>query len=147
MAGDKAFTKFRARVADLEVAANDRLADSRALFAASRSASAIANAIYAIEIHLNVLICKNLELTSLPSAFEIHDLDALLVLSGLSRRLDNTSAAGVKFNWNNILNLAVNLNELRYSPDQRWSPQEAATFLHWLEDPSDGVLPWLLSQK
>ncbi len=147
MAAEKSFTKRIAQASDLDVAANDRLADSKALFAANRPAMAIATAIYSIEIRLKVLICKKLELPALPKAFEIHDLEALLVLSGLSSRLNEPNAASVKSNWDNILTLEVRLNDLRYTPDHNWSPHQASTFLRWLEAPSDGVLPWLLNQK
>ncbi len=147
MAGDKSFTKLGASVTDLDEVANDRLADAKALQAANRPASAIATAIYSIEIRLKVLICARLELPALPKAFEIHDLGALLVLSGLSLRMDDPAAAGVRANWDNIQSLAVDLNDLRYAPDQRWNAQQSATFLLWLEGHPDGVLPWLLKQK
>ncbi len=147
MAGEKSFTKFGALVTDLQLAAEDRLADAKALNAANRPATAIATAIYAIEIQLKVLICHRLDLPALPKAFEIHDIDALLVLSGLSQRLYDPSAARVKVNWEEIRGLAANLNNLRYAPDRRWTPQQAATFLFRLEDPSDGVLSWLLRQQ
>ena len=56
----------------------------------------------------------------------------LLVLSGLSLRMDEPAAAGVRANWDNIQSLAVNPNDLRYAPDRRWNAQQAATFLLWL---------------
>ena len=50
----------------------------RRLLAADRPATADRDwRFYAVEIRLKVLICRRLELTALPKAFEIHDLEAL----------------------------------------------------------------------
>ena len=48
--------------------------------------------IYASEIYLKVRACKKLDLDELPRAFELHDLDGLLVVSGLSRRLEQQAS-------------------------------------------------------
>jgi hypothetical protein len=88
MAGKQEFTKPGATRSDLEVAWQDRLADAQALFDAGRHAWAIATALYALEIRLKVLICKRLDVPDLPKAFETHDLDSLLLLAGLSKRIE-----------------------------------------------------------
>ncbi len=151
MAG--AFTKLGANAADLQAASRHRLEDAKALDASGRAASAIAAGLYALEILLKALICKRLDLPALPKAFEIHDLEALLILSGLSQRLADPSASPVKFNWQEILVLANSLNEFRYLPEgshqlplDARSPHDASTFLARLENPADGVLTWLLNQ-
>ena len=58
----------------------DRLAEGKALLAASYHAWAMATGLFALEIRLKVLICKRLKIDKLPRAFEIHDLDGLLLL-------------------------------------------------------------------
>jgi len=42
--------------------------------------------LYALEICLKARICKKLDQPKLPTAFEIHDIDGLLLLAGLARR-------------------------------------------------------------
>jgi hypothetical protein len=140
-------------VVDLDVASRDRLTDAKVLAAAGRPASAIAAGLYSLEIRLKVLICLRLDLPALRTAFQIHDLEGLLVLSGLEQRITDPSVGLVKFNWDAILRLAASLNELRYFPEGSLRlpigariPSDANTFLTRLEDPQGGVLTWLLSQ-
>jgi hypothetical protein len=153
MAGDRdrSFKKLEATAVDLRAASKDRLEDARILAAAGHPASAIAAGLYALEIFLKVLICQRLDLPALPKAFEIHDLEALLILSGLSQRL--AGASHIRFNWDQILIPAQKLEELRYLPEGSQqlpigarNPQDAVTFLARLDDPNDGVLTWLSSQ-
>jgi hypothetical protein len=145
MAAEPKFAKFGAQLADLQVAAIDRLEDAEALFASGRLASAIAMGVYSLEIHLKVRICQRLNLAALPKPFEIHDLEGLLVLSGLRSAYD--SAPGVvQKNWEDVARQALAINELRYLPNSNWAQTGSLTFLQQLRDPPDGVLPWLLAQ-
>jgi hypothetical protein len=146
MRWEDSLKKLSATVSDLDQASLDRLEDSRVLIAAGRPASAIASGLYALEIRLKVLICHRLNLPRLPRAFEIHDLEALLLLSGLRAKLDDPSSVDVKLNWGEVVSASGRLNELRYSPDRVWTTSQAVTFLGWLEDPDNGVIPWLLNQ-
>lgn len=146
MVAEQKFTKLGATVADLEIAWRDRLADAEALLAAGRNAGAIVAALYALEIRLKVLICARLDLESLPRAFETHDLDGLLLLAGLSRRLQGKKACKVLLNWDAILIHSRRLVEMRYTPDLHTSAQ-AAAFLSCLKDTPNGVLPWLSRQR
>jgi hypothetical protein len=147
MTVDKGLTKPGVSRADLDAAWPDRLADAEAMLAAGRNASAIANALYALEIRLKVLVCKRLDLESLPRAFEIHDLDGLLLLAGLSRRILRKSATGVKKNWDEVLSQAQELNDLRYKADANWSHAQADALLQRIKDPPHGVFPWLSKQR
>ena len=111
---------------------------------------AIANAIYSIEIRLKVLICNKTGVDwHFPSAFEIHDLEALLVLSGLSSANERAQVRpAVKINWDDILTLdGPNSTTCAIPRISNWSPHQAATFLHWLEAPSDGVLAMALESE
>ena len=102
MAGGSKISTPGALLADLLLAAADRLQDAELLFANGSFASAIAMGVYSLEIHLKVLICKRLNLKALPSAFEIHDLDGLLVLCGLQAALKSAPSA-VERNWTDIV--------------------------------------------
>ncbi|MFI5387504.1 MAG: hypothetical protein ACHQ50_15455 [Fimbriimonadales bacterium] len=129
----------------MQVAATDRLQDAEVLFAQGRFASSIAMGVYSLEIHLKALICKRLNLKALPIAFEIHDLDGLLVLCGLQAAC-NSAPAAVQQNWTDISDKASKINDFRYLPSSNWNQTLALAFLQQLRDPPDGVLPWLLAQ-
>jgi hypothetical protein len=148
MAGEDRFKTLRARLADLQVAAVDRLADADTLYQGGGFASAIAMGIYALGIHLKVSICRRMDLEALPQAFEIHDLEALLILSGLKKRMDDPTASRVKYNWSQITARKPQdyLNALRYLPSSTITQAQALDFLGWLRDANDGVIPWITSQ-
>jgi hypothetical protein len=141
------FTKPGGKRSDLEAAWQDRLADAEALLAAGRHAWAIATGLYALEIRLKVLICKRLDLQHLPKGFEIHDLDGLLLLTGLSQKMQKKGARKTRLNWDGIVNVARVLNDLRYQPAANWTATDSHTFFRRLNDPPDGVLPWLSRQR
>jgi hypothetical protein len=145
MAGGSKLSTPGALLTDLQLAAADRLQDADALLAAGRYASAIAMGIYSLEIHLKVRICRKLNLTALPRLFEIHELEGLLVLTGLQTSR-NVAPHPVQQNWGSIAVEAERINDLRYLPSATWSQSDAQTFLQKLRDPPDGVWPWLLAQ-
>jgi hypothetical protein len=141
------FTKLGTTRTDLEAAWPARLAEAQSLHAAGHHAWAIATAVYALEIRLKVMICKKLDLEKLPRAFEIHDLDSLLLLAGLSQRIERRGALRVKFTWELIKREAEGLNDLRYGPASHWTAAQAADLLRALTDPTEGVLSWLSKQR
>jgi hypothetical protein len=141
MPGGSKLSTPGALLADLQQAAADRLQDADALFAAGLYASAIAMGVYSLEIHLKVRICQRLNLTALPRAFEIHDLEGLLVVTGLQ-----AAPLPIQQNWEDIADEADRINDLRYLPAANWTQSDAQTLLQKLRDPPQGVLPWLLSQ-
>jgi hypothetical protein len=145
MPGGPKFATLGADVADLQAAAADRLLDAEALFAAGRFASAIAMGVYSLEIYLKVRICQRLNLAALPKPFEIHELESLLVLSGLQAARDAASQAVIT-NWDEIADQSIRINALRYSGSINWNQIDARKFLKQLRDPPDGVLPWLSAQ-
>jgi hypothetical protein len=147
MAGERSFAKFGAQLADLQDAAVDRLEDAKVLLHGNRHASSIAMGLYALEISLKVMICKWLDLDALPTAFEIHDFEGLLILSGLSKRLLEPQFIRVKANWDFVTAYkAQHINELRYSPDRNYGAIQASEILNRLQALPDGVLPWLSAQ-
>jgi hypothetical protein len=143
---DRDYTKLETQLADLEAAWKDRLKDAEALLAAGRNGSAIAMAVYALEIRLKVFICRRLDVQQLPRAFETHDLDGLLLLAGLSNRIKRRNARKVKPNWDAITKVAERANELRYTPESNWTHAQASLLLKQLKHSSDGILPWLARQ-
>lgn len=143
------FARLRESItdADLDVAWRDRLDDAAALEASGRYAAAIAARLYALEIYLKFRICQRLDLKHPPRIFEIHQLDALILYTGLSRRLkDLPGESGLAQNWAKILTLSKSLNDLRYQPAAQWSREQAEDFSRWLLDESTGVLTWLRNQ-
>jgi hypothetical protein len=145
MAAASKFAMLGASLADLQAAAAERLQDAEMLFAAGRFPSAIAIGVYSLEIHLKVLICKRLNLTGLPKPFEIHELESLLVLSGLQAARDSASP-NLQFNWEEIVDQSLQINELRYLSPTNWNQGDAHAFFQQLRDTPDGVLPWLLAR-
>jgi hypothetical protein len=148
MANDRSFKKPGTRLAELQEAWPDRLQDSRVLFDGEQFGSAIASGLYALEILLKVLICKRLDLDALPKAFEIHDLDQLVVLTGLSRQIDAVveEPSEVQVNWNAILTFSAQLTNIRYTGSQKWSREQAEDFLSRLSQTKGGVISWFQSK-
>ncbi len=104
-------------------------------------------ALYALEISLKAKICNRLDLTHLPKPFQIHELDELLILTGLSRKLEDPAAIRVKQHWDAIVTgQAQHVNDLRYLPSTHVSRGQAEAILQQLTGPTDGVLLWLASQ-
>jgi hypothetical protein len=145
MAGGSKLSTPVALLADLQLAAADRLQDADALFVAGRYASAIAMGVYSLEIHLKVRICQRLNLTALPKLFEIHELEGLLVMTAL-QAARNTAPHPVQQNWVDIAAEAARIHDLRYLPAATRGPSDAQALLQKLRDPPDGVLPWLRAQ-
>jgi hypothetical protein len=132
---------------DLTAAATERLLDAEAMLAGNRFASAIAMGLYALEISLKAKVCSRLDLSHLPKPFEIHELDELLILTGLSRKLDDPAAIRVKSHWDAIVTgQAQHVNDLRYLPSTHVTQAQAQSILQQLTAPPDGVLVWLASQ-
>jgi hypothetical protein len=149
MVGEQRYTKFGASLTELELACQARLDDADALLTSGRFATSISMALYALEICLKCRACRRLDLGHLPKAFEIHDLDSLLVLSGLSRKLNKQSSrpSRVKRNWDALVTMSSRLNELRYGDASKWDRQAAGSILNMIRDPKDGVLTWLQKQR
>jgi hypothetical protein len=114
-------TKPGARRAELEQASVDRPLDDQAFFAASRCASAMATWLYSLEIRLKVKICFRMDLDALPTAFETHDFQGLLILTGPSKRLEAPHFRHEKAKWDFVSSYkSHHINELRYSPTSHW---------------------------
>jgi hypothetical protein len=146
MANERSFSSLGARATELDMAWRDRLEDANLLMSAGRFPTSIAMGLYALEILLKVRICRTLDLDQLPKPFEVHDLEGLLMVSGLRRHLLKRQARPVKANWGNIKRFAADLNELRYQSNSSRSQIEAEEFFGSLKEPLTGVIPWILRQ-
>jgi len=148
MANERSFKKPGTKLTELQEAWPDRLQDSRILFDGAQYGSAIAAGLYALEILLKVLICKRLDLNALPKAFEIHDLDQLVILTGLSRQIEAVvvEPSEVQVNWNAILTFSAQLTNIRYTGSQTWSREQAEDFLGRLSGAEGGVISWFQSK-
>ncbi len=147
MATEQRFTKPGTTLNDLEIAWFDRLTDADALMTSGRHASAIVMGLFSLEILLKVFICRKLAIKHLPRAFEIHDLDGLLLLSGLSSRINEKTEFPVRANWSFLVRSSERLNEMRYSANSGWSQNDAVEFFDQLRGEPNGVLTWLLRQQ
>jgi hypothetical protein len=148
LGGDK-FTKLGATLADLQDTHADRLTEANELVLAGRFGSAVATALYSLEIFLKVLICRKLDLAQLPTGFQIHDLAGLLVLSGLRTRMESLGSHPVKSNWEALLALndRHTRGEFRYEPNAKTTQAQANDVLNQHQNATDGVLTWLITQS
>ncbi len=125
----------------LERLGDARLSEARAL-QDRHFAGCIYLAGYAIECWLKVAICKTLECDRLPGAFKVHDLEALLLYSGLKRRLE--AEINVHRCWRQIVGMWVLEGDeaFRYRDPLTITQGDATDFLEWVSG-THGVLTWL----
>jgi hypothetical protein len=149
MSGGRSLTTLGNAVSDLEQTALDRLEDAEVLLRAGRYPSAIAFGLYALEIQFKVVICRRLDVASLPRVFETHELEALMLHSGLSNKVRRVKRPkALQKNWDELLQLSktYSIDQFRYRPDPAWDEQLAKRVLHQLRDPPNGLLLWLRKQ-
>lgn len=125
---------------------DERLADAQALTKAQRYSAAIYLAGYAVECWLKVAICTRLEWDQLYSTFKVHDLDVLLLHSGLRERI--TQAPDVNDSFKRIIGVWKMEGEdnIRYKDPTSLTQENVQAFLAWVEDPETGVIPWVKAQ-
>ena len=123
-----------------------RLKEANTLLEAGHYSGAIYLAGYAVECYLKVAICAALDWEGLRRTFMTHDLEILLVHSGLQRKIQNVprvhdSFASLQGMWTMQANNAV-----RYRNPSDFKEVDARDFLQWIEDSDCGVVPWLRKQ-
>jgi hypothetical protein len=134
-------------LADLELAAKERLLDAEALLSARRFASSIAFGLYALEIELKIAICRRLDLTQLPKVFHTHNLEELLLYTGLSNKIARVKRPKLlKSHWDTLLRLPA-IDNLRYGQNVDWDEALARDTIFRLNDKISGVIPWLKKQS
>ncbi len=124
--------------ATLLEAYKERRAEYDALRAAGRWPGAILYAGTLLELALKLVICKLLEVSNLPTIFQVHDLNLLLHCSGQLNRVESNKAlqgnfAFINENWH----MAI-----RYEGAIK-TQQESDEFDRALFDPSKGLITFL----
>lgn len=102
---------------------------------------------YVIELALKARICKILDSDYIVSgnlgrAFKTHNLEELLLLSGLSNKfsLEMSENRDLQVNWSVVLSW----NEsFRYLPVGSSSKSDIEDLINAIEDPENGVLTWI----
>jgi HEPN domain-containing protein len=131
---------------ELKELARLRLKEAETLFDAGLYDGAAYLCGYVIEFALKARICKLLGVDEYPasgkvkSAYAVHDLDQLLLLSGLKRKLDSANAE-LYANW---LLATPWTPEIRYRARGSFSEAEAEEILNAIRNKSDGVLKWIM---
>lgn len=133
---------------DLDLAWRDRLAESQSLAIAGHHGAAMAALLYALEIYLKHRICLRLNLANPVMKLQSHDLEELLIFTGLFPALMSMpTSIKLRENWDEIVQFSKgSLNDLRYLPASRWSREQWQDLENRINDPSDGVLTWIKTQ-
>ena len=127
---------------DLKKIALTRLKEAKLLHANGHYDGAAYLCGYVLETALKARICKNLHVTEYPektTGFKVHDFSSLLILSGLSDKI-NATYQPLFTNWNLLT---------AWEPDQRYQPIGTATkqfsedLIQALENIPDGLLVFL----
>lgn len=120
-----------------------RLREARVLFEAGLFVGAVHLAGFAVECGLKHAICLALGWDKLRRTFQTHDLELLLLHSGLDSLL--RSEATVKGSYSVIKKLwnIDSDSNIRYAHASEVDRQTAELFLSCIEDPESGVIPWL----
>jgi hypothetical protein len=144
--GSKSGLSLDTTLVNLEAAWRERVAESAVLEPTSPT-MAIASRVYALEIGLKVLVCKKLGLSSLPKHCMTHDLNEIMIFTGLHPELNDPVNVGLLKNWDEIARFSrERLNDLRYAPNAFLSPAELAKLGRELDDSTEGVWSWLSSR-
>ena len=97
---------------------------------------------YCVEALLKCAICKILDADHLPVNFQLHDLEELLFLAGLAKKIQALPETEKNFHYFSALWKSA---QLRYEDPN--SPSFTVNTCNnvdkWLNDPSDGIVPWL----
>lgn len=129
--------------------AEARLLEAETLFQAKHYAGAVYLGGYAVECFLKVAICVRLEWDALRGTFKTHDLEGLLLYSGLDRTL--RTSRDIVDSFGKIVQIwaieASGNNDgrrsVRYQRPTDIDEQTARRFLEYVANPSIGVVPWL----
>jgi HEPN domain-containing protein len=116
--------------------ANERLADANVLLRQKRYNGTVYLGGYVIECLLKAAICVYLRTDRLPGRYQWHDLDRLLVASGLQPAMEDDPVVYARFRRVDIWHVA-----LRYE-GRRYNPRDARTFLDAVKE----VRAWILSR-
>jgi hypothetical protein len=129
---------------DLETAWHERETEAAAISAAGHPMMSIALRLYSLEIRLKAMICKKLGLNYLPRHCKTHDLNELILFTGLSPELEDPANAAIRKSWNFLTRFSKDrLNNLRYLPASTLTVSNLGELLVALDGPTQGVWTWL----
>ena len=109
-------TEEKLKPENLHELSEERLADAQALYDAKRYEGAFYICGYAVEVALKKKICTMLDWDEYPTngklygSFKTHDLDVLLHLSGVEKRVSLSTEWSIVMRWD---------VEIRYSPEKQ----------------------------
>ncbi|MCX6743518.1 MAG: HEPN domain-containing protein, partial [Candidatus Parcubacteria bacterium] len=133
---------------DLKRIALSRLKESKVLFKAGFYDGSVYLGGYVLEVALKALICKHLRINQYPDEgrnkdlFSCHDFDRLLLLSGLSKRI-NTNNKKNKELFRNWSTLTQWRSEGRYTAIGTYKKQYVNDFFKALEDKKYGLFTFI----
>lgn len=106
---------------------------------------------YVVEFALKAIICKRLCLTEYPPSsdelervFKTHHFDTLLVLSGLSNKINANAPSSLWNNWSELTKWRV---DMRYEPIGTYSKADVEEKIKALEERPYGLLTWIKRYK
>ncbi len=126
--------------------AESRLAEAAVLLTAKHYSAAVYLAGYAVECYLKYAICVTLDWDALYGMFKVHDLEGLLLYSGLDRALRQDEKVSTSFAKLEALWAIEGRDSIRYRRPSEFDDSSAQTFLNYTNDPLIGVIPWLRKQ-
>ena len=137
-------SELGAELVDLRGAFESRYKDYECLRDTKQYAGAVIMGLFAVEILLKCLICKNIREDRLPKVFEEHELQRLLIMAGLRRELEIFPNKSLQLSWAVVQGWGEKSIRARYLPDNKiMDPLEWAFFSTGIEDQICGVVPWL----
>jgi len=136
------------KYSDLKKIATTRLREARVLYKAGFYDGAAYLTGYVVEISLKVVICKNLNIDTYPDEgndkkfFRSHDFDRLLLLSGLSEKINakNKTSTGLFANWSLITQWGP---ERRYVKVGTYNKKDVKEILDALVNRNDGFFNFI----
>ncbi len=123
----------------LRVIADERLEDARILIKKGRYATGIYVGGYAVECYLKMGICKALDIDELLATFAVHDLEILLLYSGLMRKMKGAGPVYEAFRQLKEMWEVRGDESVRYRDPSSYQKDDAGKFLEWVEK----VVQWL----
>ncbi|UCE60983.1 MAG: hypothetical protein JSU63_04370 [Phycisphaerales bacterium] len=129
----------------LEEVARARLEEAAVLRERGWHAGAIYLATYAVECWLKIAICHALDWSKMLATFTTHDLELLILHSGLERRMKGNSAVYTNFRKIQDLLTREGGTAIRYRVPSAFSATDAEQFLEWVSG-DDGVVTWVKKQ-
>lgn len=123
-----------------------RLQEARKLYSVKMYTGTIYLAGYSVECYLKLAICKILDIDRLPGTFMTHDLEALILHAGLSKRILRDHDVHDNFAKLRTMWTMTGKDVIRYKDPKSMKQDDAKEFLSWVAG-NKGVVTWLKKQN